>query len=329
MTTTTTTTTTGVPGATPRACLAIAAVALALRLGLALRDVVALDRMFVPDDTYYTLTIARSIARGLGPTVDGTHLTSGFQPLLAFLLAPVLKLGATPEGGFRAALALGGVADSASAWLLGFLAYRIGRGSKVAAILATTLWALSPSAIATSLNGLETSLAVASVLAALAAWTALRERDRPLGWLGCGMLLGLALFARVDTVFFVALVGLATLRTGGAAGLRRAAIAAGGALVVVGPWWAYSLARFGTIVPESGAAVREQTRMYAAMGMVLRDQLAWAAGAVVGPPLFDSTWLRQALGSGASGVGCAIAVVLVAGAFVLAALPNSPKKLMT
>ena len=83
----------------PRGCLVVAAAALLLRGLLASRSSLALDRLFVPDDTYYTLEIARSIARGLGPTVDGVHLTSGFQPLLAFLLVPVLRFGASEEVG--------------------------------------------------------------------------------------------------------------------------------------------------------------------------------------------------------------------------------------
>ena len=62
---------------------------LVLRLALLARSLVVLDRLFIPDDTYYTLTIARSIAHGHGPTTDGHTLTTGFQPLLAFVMTPV------------------------------------------------------------------------------------------------------------------------------------------------------------------------------------------------------------------------------------------------
>ena len=66
-------------------------VALLLRLLPVLGDLDTIDRKYVPDDTYYTLSIARSIAAGLGPTANGQDLTAGFQPLLAFLLVPVVS----------------------------------------------------------------------------------------------------------------------------------------------------------------------------------------------------------------------------------------------
>jgi len=67
----------------------IALFAFVLRCALLLRPLAVIDRRFIPDDTYYTLTIARSIAHGHGPTVDGRTLTSGFQPLQGFLMTPV------------------------------------------------------------------------------------------------------------------------------------------------------------------------------------------------------------------------------------------------
>lgn len=303
-----------------RACAMIALGGLALRLALLARPLVVLDRFFLPDDAYYTLAIARSIARGLGPSADGVHLTSGFQPLLALLLVPALRASEDPDTALRAALGLGALADALSAWLLGWLAARLAgrlgeeRAAGVGAVVATSIWALSPTAIATSLNGLETSLAIACVLGAVAAWSIARARGRLLAWASSGALLGLCLVARVDTVFLVAAVGVATLARGGP---RAAAASAAGGLLTVGPWWAYALARFGTIVPESGAAVREQALMYRAAGLNVRDQLAWAAGAVTGPPLVDSTWLREALGSGASAIGCAIGCAIVLALFAV------------
>jgi 4-amino-4-deoxy-L-arabinose transferase-like glycosyltransferase len=298
-----------------RELVALALIALLIRLAIAARPLVVLDRMFAPDDTYYTLAIARSLAHGLGPTVDGLRSTSGFQPLLAFLVAPVFRFTDDPDVAFRAVLGIGAFADALSTWLVGHLTFRIGRGSRVGAIIASTLWAISTAAIAASMNGLESSLAVACTLGALAMWLAAQARGTVVAWLLSGVLLGLCLFARVDTVFFVAAVGLATLLRAGA---RATLLSAAAALAAVGPWWLHALTRFGTIVPQSGAAVREQALIYQALGMNVRDQLAWAAGAVVGPPLVDSTWLRQALGSGASAIGCAITVAIVVAAVAIA-----------
>jgi hypothetical protein len=314
----------GVLRKSARSCAAVALGALVLRLALAARPAVVLDRLFIPDDTYYTLAIARSLARGLGPTVDGVHLTSGFQPLLAFLLVPVLRCSASPDLAFRSALAIGAIADAATAWLLGHLVRRVAPKSEHAPLVATVTWSLSSSAIATSLNGLETSLAVACTLGALSAWSAARSSPTSRAWAATGGLLGLCLLARVDTVFFVLVVGVATMLR---AGIRATLTSVAGALAVVGPWWGYAFARFGTVIPESGAAVRERTLMYEAMGINVRDCVAWAAGAIVGPPLFDWKWLRWALGSGASAIGCGVGVALVVFALVVARQARRPDEL--
>ena len=279
-----------------RAPLVVAALGTILRLVLGLRSTVYLDRLFVPDDTYYTLSIARSIARGLGPTADGVHLTSGFQPLLAYLLVP--------HPTFACALAIGAIADGLTAYFLGCIAERVRAG---AGLVATAIWAVSPTAIETALNGLETSLTLACLTGAVVLW---QRKSR-----FTGVVLGLCLLARVDTVFFVAGLGALMLRRDGVKPTARAAALAA---VVVAPHWVYSLVRFHSVIPESGAAVREQAMMYRAAGMVVRDQVALASGAVVGPPFFDSTVLREFLGQTASAVGLIVGILLVAGTAWLA-----------
>src|SRR5262245_23861740 len=91
-----------------RAAVAIpllaAAAALAVRAALASQPIDLLDRWFVPDDTYYTLAIVRSLAAGLGPSVDGLHVTTGFQPLLAFLLVPAAWMTSDPDALLRIAV---------------------------------------------------------------------------------------------------------------------------------------------------------------------------------------------------------------------------------
>ena len=51
----------------------ITVVGFVLRLAVLVRPIGVIDKLFIPDDTYYTLTIARSLANGDGPTVDGQH----------------------------------------------------------------------------------------------------------------------------------------------------------------------------------------------------------------------------------------------------------------
>ena len=76
--------------------LLAAALGLLVRMILAWRPLPFLDRLFVVDDAYYTLGIARNLARGLGPTAHGQILTTGFQPLLAWLELPASTREASP-----------------------------------------------------------------------------------------------------------------------------------------------------------------------------------------------------------------------------------------
>ena len=150
-------------------------VGLLLRLGIASHDLELLDRLFIPDDTYYTLSIARSLAAGLGPSADGVQLTNGFQPLLAFLMVPVFWMSDGLDAPLRMAILLMALCDTVNVALMGALGYRF--GGKTAGMLAASMWALSPIAISNALGGLETALALCASLAMVALWA--RARAEP------------------------------------------------------------------------------------------------------------------------------------------------------
>jgi hypothetical protein len=145
-----------------------AAVALAVRVWVLLGRFDRLDGALIPDDTYYTLDIARSLARGQGPTADGHTLTSGFQPLLGFLLVPVFRATDRLQAAVRVDLALLVVCDVALVVVLAWLAHRL--AGPVAAVVAGGIWALSPTAVVMALGGLETSLAMVCEFGLVAVW---------------------------------------------------------------------------------------------------------------------------------------------------------------
>lgn len=278
------------PGRLPLLIGALLLGALLLRLVLAMRAIDVIDRLFMPDDTYYTLSIARAIAEGNGPTADGVTLTNGFQPLIAFLMVPVFWLTDDPDTGVRMVVILLAVLDVVVAALLGRLAYRI--GGWPAAAVAVALWAVSPLAVGNALNGLETTLALVLSLGLVEMWWRARETDRRRDAALAGVLAGLALLARVDTAILVALLGLSELTRGS---FRRLLVVAGAAVVVVAPWWLYSLAEFGTMVPQSGAAVQELVSVHRDIGLEIPEQLAWGAGTLIGAPFTEFRALRDFL----------------------------------
>lgn len=295
------------------AVLALAVLALLLRLAMAARSLSVVDRLFVPDDAYYTLAIARSLAEGTGPSADsGATVTTGFQPLIAFLTAPAFWFTDDPGWPLRTVLVLLALADAVVVVLLARLAARA--AGPVAAIVAAALWAVSPYAMSVSLNGLESTLALAMSLALVEVWCAARGRPGLRAWVAVGVLAGLALLSRVDTVFLVGLLGLIELCTGQ---VRRVAVAAVTAFAVALPWWAYSVALTGSPVPESGAAVQELVAVHRGVGMDVADSLGLAVGRVVGAPVIDLPALRAALveqPSRALAATVALCVVLAAAA---------------
>jgi hypothetical protein len=234
---------------------AFALVGLVLRLAAVARPVAVVDRLFVPDDTYYTLTIARSIAHGHGPTTDGTTLTSGFQPLLGFLMTPVYWATGSLDRGVRIDLLLLAGADVATVVVVAWIAFRV--AGRLAALVAAAIWAVSPIAITSAAGGLETSLAMFAAVALVAVWIAANDHPSTRRWLAVGAVAGLAVLARIDLVLLVVLLAGVQLWRGPRRGLAASAAAGG---VVVGPWWIWCSLKFGTPLPTSGSAAHALAR---------------------------------------------------------------------
>lgn len=265
-----------------RAHVMFAIGAFVIRFVIAFSSLEQVDRRFVPDDAYYTLSIARSLAHGLGPTADGTTLTNGFQPLLAFLTVPAFWLFSGTTAPFVCVLVVSAMADAVSVWLLGRLAAR--QGGPIAGIVAAAAWSLSPIAIANSLNGLETALAFACQLGFVEAWTRAEKRGR--GYMLAGGLGGLALLARIDSVFVVVALGAITI-----ARRRRSPRVigqmVGAGVLVVAPWWLYSIFRLGRVVPESGAAVHAGIAIHESLYLTPLKAIAWLGGSLLGGAIVD------------------------------------------
>ena len=245
-----------------------------VRLAVWLRPLRELDDLVLPDDSYLSLHLARSIAQGKGPFY-GLAPTNGFQPLYVFLMAPVFALtGGDLDLPVRIALALLVVADALAMFFTLRVALRLGCSTE-AVVVGGLLWGLSPWSLHTSLNGLETSIAAACIAATLWQWHRVRAAQPGLtgqsgvaGWMALGALGGLACLARVDSVFLGAALGVPLLlavarpRIGGPsdperqAMLRGLGIAAIAACLAVLPWIVYSAWWTQDVFPTSGRAVR-------------------------------------------------------------------------
>ena len=277
-------------------------VAFGLRLALLARPIAHLDRAFIPDDTYYTLKIAHSMAHGHGPTVDGTTLTSGFQPLLGFLMTPVYWITDNLDLGLRIDLFLLIVVDTLIVAILAWVAFRL--AGRVAAVVAAAIWAVSPVATTMALGGLETSLALLCEIGLVAAYIWSNDRPSTRRSVVVGLIAGLAVLARLDALLLVALLTLIQLWRGPRKTLVAASIA--GALTLA-PWWGWCAVEFGTPIPTSGSALHE----LATYAPFSPHNLALVAGAVSGGPFGNPTALRTWLDD-VPALGTVLFVALIA-----------------
>ncbi len=216
------------------------------------------------EDGYYALSVARNLATGHGLTIDGDHLTNGFQPLFTILEAGAFRLaGDDLVLALRLVTALGWVFYVAGAFVVAAIARdawpaRYGEMEREArGWLAGFLYLASPLMFGHAYNGLETGCTI-FFYASTARWIQ-TGRDRSwIGLAGLGAIIGLLVLARIDAGFVAAVLGLNELRRAWRGGLGRAlargAVLGGTAFVVSSPWWLYNTIYFGSPMPTSGAA---------------------------------------------------------------------------
>ncbi|MEM9248258.1 MAG: hypothetical protein AAGB05_06105 [Pseudomonadota bacterium] len=238
--------------------LVVALVATAVRFTIVGLGLETLDRQAYPDDTYYVLTIARNMALGIGPSVDGTTLTTGFQPLIALFLTPVFWLTDDPHTAAYAAGALSAVFGVTAVALAARLTLAL-TGSALAGLGVGLVAATGPVFVLTHLNGLETSLAATAFLATVTLTAETARGASRKRYMAIGALAGLAILARIDSV--VLLVPLAAWGVI-AHGWRAIGSVTGAMALVVAPWVAVCLVVSGTLIPESGGAVQTLAAAY-------------------------------------------------------------------
>lgn len=285
-----------------------AAVALfaGLLLAYPLRPARLLPLSPTTEDAYYLLTVARDLAGGHGFSYDAVHPTNGIQPAAAVVYAfPYLV---SPGDPFILPLRLVQLLQVgfflAGSALCGRLAEEMAAGVPPAAArrAGILLWLGSYAVFRHAMNGLETGLYLL-VLQAWLLWQLRHEADahQPAAALTSGLLLGLAVLARIDAAFLVVaacLVALLPAGAGAAAPLRRrvrtAATVGLAALAVSAPWWIRSQLLFGDLMPSSGHAEALTIPLGANLERVL-PALAQPLLPVLPPVALRFAWLWAAL----------------------------------
>ncbi len=284
--------------------LAVAGALILAALAVPLRPDAALIFPPFTEDGYYSLTIARAIAAGHGPALEGSGLTNGFQPLVTFLQAAIFAVvGGGDLPALRLVAGFGWLTYVGASLLLGRVAAQAASGEagerERRGFIATTLALIALPLWMAHFNGLETGLLLVLTTFLWRLWQ--RGLPRRLTGLAlCGGLLGLTVLTRIDAAFLVvALLGVETVaawRRGPARALGRAAFMGGLALLVSAPWWCFNLFLFGSPMPISG-----QAQQLWALDPYRWRWIGWALGQALAPWLaptqnFDDwrSWLPLA-----------------------------------
>lgn len=195
------------------------------------------------DDAYITLRYASHLAHGLGFTFNtGERVLGTTTPLFTVLVALGIIAG-LPAGAMAVALGIAGDA------VVVVLIWWHGRAvSPTVGLVAAALYAVTSPAISYAVSGMETSVYLALILAALASAKAERLR---LSAVLCGFLTllrpdgGLVVAAIVFEAFRRSCLQPRRFR------LDQLAVPAGLYLAIVIPWVLVAIRYFGTPVPQS------------------------------------------------------------------------------
>ncbi|HEY3252210.1 MAG TPA: hypothetical protein VGK25_13960 [Ignavibacteria bacterium] len=242
--------------------ISILAINLLLRLYIAFQPIEFLDGVFILDDAYYSLTIARNIANDFGPSYGGRY-TNGFQPLYVFLMVPVFMI--TQNDLFapiRASLVICSIIDTLTLLMLLKIFSKMA-SSFYSLILLSVLWILNFYVVLNSLNCLETSLSVLMITISLYYYLQYKEKPFDTGnQIKLGVALGLAVFARVDNIFLVVsllimeTIKLLKTKKDTVLFFKSTGVILTASFLAYAPWLIYSYAYTGDIFQVSGRALR-------------------------------------------------------------------------
>jgi hypothetical protein len=235
---------------------------LGIRLYISNHDLPLLFQKCVVDDAFFYLNISKHIASGQGATFDGSIMTNGFHPVYAILLVPVFWFThANLQAPLHWALGLLSVFNVMTGLVVFFIVRKIA-GSH-AGLAAAFLWLFNPYVVLISLSGVEVGISAFFISVCILHYIGIRNRneidkkDTALS----SALTALALLSRIDSVFIFAAIALDMLycsnrrRDKLIRSISRCALYLSVTILFMAPWFAWNIARFGTIRQISGVTL--------------------------------------------------------------------------
>lgn len=252
----------------------ICLVALAWRFLFIFRDFQWLTNYWLFEDYGYSFKIARNIALGVGETFDGVIPTNGYQPLFAWIIAPIYMLARndliTPV---YIALVMLSIFNVATGYLIYLIVLKISR-QKLCALAALIYWSLNIAIARNGTIGLETGLStfMATLLtyfAMCAEWTSIK----PLGATAIGVWAGLAFLSRVDAILIFPAITLALISTQEKtlAKVNRILLVSAGAALIITPYLLWNIFTHGHALPESSIVTSGRSNLMDASHLFTDD----------------------------------------------------------
>ena len=176
----------------------------ALRLMVALAPLRWLLEKIFPDDSYMYWQVARNIVAGNGASLDGVNLTTAYHPLWMVPTLAVMKF--FDNGGdlpVHVSLVISSTLDMVTCWLT-WKAAKMITGDERVSLFAAALILFNPYHIGYVNSGLGDGLNALCVVAYLYLYYRIwsEQRDNLLSWVALGLLAGLSMLARTDSVLF-------------------------------------------------------------------------------------------------------------------------------
>lgn len=212
----------------------------------------------VPDDAAYFFKTGENIAAGEGLTFDGINRSNGFQPLWLLVVAGIASIfRGSPELMFRCYMLLQAALAAAGAAIVLSVHRRVFKPLVTLVVMLLFL----PLVLFQSVNGMESALFVFCAAVAFLVVFRLRpfESQGTLRLFSFGLLLGIVMLSRLDSVFIGAsvcalvLYRLLSRDVELKSGIKMLVLVIGGASVVVVPYLVYNHVQFGSLMPISGS----------------------------------------------------------------------------
>ena len=216
------------------------------------------------DDAGYYFEIAHNIVSGHGISFDSLHPPNGVQPLWLILILPLEAFSRlSPEIVYRAGLVFQIALLALAFWLLEReLGHWFAPRVRLLAIAMMLFTVFLP-----AVNGMESAILILTLVLLFAYGRRgdVFGRDDPRAAYAFGLIAGLVALARLDMIFLLAAVGLASLlapaRSGSRASARgetrarfeRTAAIGAGVSTLVAPYLAFNWITTGHLMPISGA----------------------------------------------------------------------------